>query len=237
MNQGTYPLAAAMINQINRLDLISNNLANSNTHGFKEEGLSEGSFNNYLNKAEKNNTQISKVNTVLNTIPKIDNKFINNAQGPVTPTSNPLDFAIVKKDVFFKIRGENGETLLTRDGAFHKLDGLLVNGSGMEVLNADGDPIATEDGFGVFVAVAKTDYTNLERIGNNTYRILDNEKVENIEGNEDYVLQSSIEGSNVNSVHTMVTLIEAHRRFAQSQKAIESIGEMSKSLVEKLGRG
>ena len=34
MNQGTYPLAATMINQINRLDMISNNLANSNTNGF-----------------------------------------------------------------------------------------------------------------------------------------------------------------------------------------------------------
>ena len=237
MNQGTYPLAAAMINQINRLDLISNNLANSNTHGFKQEGLSEGSFNNYLAKAEKNNFQPSHINTVLNTIPKIDSKYINNSQGPVTPTSNNLDFALIQKDVFFKIRGEDGEVLLTRDGAFHKLDGLLVNGSGMEVLNADGDPIATEEGFGVFVAVAKTDYTNLDRIGNNTYRILDIEKVENIDENEEYVLQSSIEGSNVNSVHTMVSLIEAHRRFAQSQKAIESIGEMSKTLIDKLGRG
>ena len=32
MNQGTYPLAASMINQINRLDQISNNLANVNTN-------------------------------------------------------------------------------------------------------------------------------------------------------------------------------------------------------------
>ena len=35
MNQGTYPLAASMINQFNRLDQISNNLANINTNGFK----------------------------------------------------------------------------------------------------------------------------------------------------------------------------------------------------------
>jgi len=238
MNQGTYPLAAAMINQINRLDLISNNLANSSTHGFKQEGLSEGSFNNYLKKAEKNNIQPTQLNTVLNTIPKIDTKYINNSQGAVTPTSNNLDFAIVTKDVFFKIRSPEGETLLTRDGAFHKLDGFLVNGSGMLVLNADGEPIATEDDFGPLIAVSKTDYTNLERIGNNNYRILDQEKVEHIEGlNDDYVLQSAIEHSNVNSVHTMVSLIDAHRRFAQSQKAIEAIGEMSKSLVEKLGRG
>ena len=36
MNQGVYPLVASMINQINRLDQISNNLANINTNGFNK---------------------------------------------------------------------------------------------------------------------------------------------------------------------------------------------------------
>ena len=44
MNQGVYPLAASMINQINRLDQISNNLANTNTYGFKQEGTTETTF-------------------------------------------------------------------------------------------------------------------------------------------------------------------------------------------------
>ena len=50
MNQGTYPLAASMINQFNRLDQISNNLANINTNGFKQEGTTETTFNYYLQK-------------------------------------------------------------------------------------------------------------------------------------------------------------------------------------------
>lgn len=50
MNQGTYPLAASMINQFNRLDQISNNLANINTNGFKQEGTTETTFNYYLSK-------------------------------------------------------------------------------------------------------------------------------------------------------------------------------------------
>ena len=45
MNQGVYPLAASMINQINRLDQISNNLANINTNCFKQEGTTETTFN------------------------------------------------------------------------------------------------------------------------------------------------------------------------------------------------
>ena len=46
-----YPLAAAMINQFNRVDMISNNLANANTHGYKQTSMTEGTFNNYLTKS------------------------------------------------------------------------------------------------------------------------------------------------------------------------------------------
>ncbi len=53
MTQGLHPLAANMINQLNRVDVISNNLANANTVGFKQDSLVEGSFNNYLEKAER----------------------------------------------------------------------------------------------------------------------------------------------------------------------------------------
>jgi flagellar basal-body rod protein FlgG len=236
MNQGTYPLAAAMINQINRVDMISNNLANANTTGFKQEGLSEGSFNNYLEKAQKENLEPTKTNTVLNTIPKIDTKYTNDTQGAIRATDNEFDFALTQKDTFFKVQNQQGEILLTRDGSFHSLDGQLVTGSGYFVLNENDDIIEIEEGFGLLVGVAKTNYENLDKIGNNTYRIKNDNEIENLLGNEDTVLQRSIERSNVNSVHTMVSLIDAHRRFAQSEKAIEAIGEMSAKLIEKLGR-
>ncbi len=237
MNQGTYSLAASMINQINRVDVISNNLANANTHGFKQEGLSEGSFNNYLKKAEEQNFQPTKINTVLNTIPKIDTKYVNNIQGAIVQTNNELDFSLQDKNAFFKVRNENGETLLSRDGAFHRSNnGVLVNGAGHEILDVNNEPIAVEVGFEAVVGVAKTEYTNLTKIGNNNYRILDNEKVENIDNNVDYLKQGTIEKSNVNSVHTMVSLIDAQRRFTQSQKAIEAINEISKNTIDKLSR-
>jgi len=236
MNQGTYPLAASMINQINRLDVISNNLANSRTNGFKEDGLSEGSFNNYLKKAQEQNFTPTNINTVLNTVPKIDTKFIVSEQGSIVGTGNNLDFALVEKDAFFKVQNDQGEILLTRDGSFHSLNGQLVNGSGYTVLSANDDPIGADEGFGTLVGVAKTDYSNLEKIGNNAYRIKDQNIVENLGDNENSVIQSSLEKSNVNAVQTMVSLIDAHRRFAQSQKAIETIGQASKTLVDKLGR-
>jgi flagellar basal-body rod protein FlgG len=93
MNQGVYPLAAAMVNQINRLDIVSNNLANSRTIGFKQEGLSEGTFNNYLLKAKEEGKKPEYINELTNKVPKIDNKYIDANGGAIVTTGNNLDFA------------------------------------------------------------------------------------------------------------------------------------------------
>lgn len=236
MNQGTYPLAASMINQINRVDLISNNLANANTVGFKQEALSEGSFNHYLDKAREENFKPSKISTVLNTIPKIDTKYVIDTQGSVVATGNKMDFALMDKNAFFKVQNEKGEVLLSKNGTFHILNNTVVNGIGQKILDANNEPIASEEGLNALLGLVKTDFTNLEKIGNNNYRVLDSEKLENIDVNDEYLIQGSVEKSNVNSIHTMVSLIEAQRKFAQTQKAIQSINEIEKSTIDKLGR-
>lgn len=237
MNQGTYPLAAAMINQLNRVDTISNNLANANTNGFKQEGLSEGSFNHYLSKAQENGTNPSKINEVTNNIPKLDAKYISSEQGPIVPTGNEMDFALNHPDTFFKVQGRDGEVLYTRDGSFKNLDGNLVTGNGMAVLSADNEPIAAEEGFAVFIGVSKIDFKNLEKVGDNNYRIKNPNQEEVIDGNESYILQGAIEKSNINSVTAMVSLIDAHRRFEQAQKAVMTIDEINSKVIERIGSG
>ena len=237
MNQGTYPLAAAMINQLNRVDTISNNLANSNTNGFKQEGLSEGSFNNYLKKAQEKGIEPTKVSTLMNTIPKIDGKYISSEQGPIVPTNNETDFALKDPDTFFLVQGKNGEVLYTRDGAFKSLDGQLVTNNGMQVLTADGDEIPLEDSFEQLVGVVKIDFNDLEKVGDNNYRLKDGGNAEVIEDNTEVTLQGALEKSNVNSVSAMVALIDAHRRFEQAQKAVMTIDEINGKVIEKIGTG
>lgn len=235
MNQGTYPLAASMINQINRLDQISNNLANVNTNGFKQEGTTETTFNYYLQKMQEENIAPTKINTVTNNIPKIDSKFINSEMGPIAMTGNALDFALNNPDTFFKVQNTNGDIVYTRDGSFKNLDGFLVDGNGNNVLNADNEPIVVEDNFVSQIGVTKTPYTNLEKIGDNTYRLKNPNELEIFENNDNLIVNGAIEKSNVNSVSSMVELIDAHRRFDQSQKAISSIDSLNASLIEKIG--
>lgn len=235
MNQGTYPLAASMINQINRLDQISNNLANINTNGFKQEGTTETTFNYYLQRMQAENTAPTKINTVTNTIPKMDAKFINSEMGPIAMTGNVLDFALSNPDTFFKIQNQNGDIVYSRDGAFKNLDNFLVDSNGNNVLNADNEPIVIEDGFALQIGVIKTPFTNLEKIGDNTYSLKDANAMEVFENNDSLVLQGAIEKSNVNSVTAMVELIDAHRRFDQSQKAVKSIDDLNAALIDKIG--
>ena len=235
MNQGTYPLAASMINQFNRLDQISNNLANINTNGFKQEGTTETTFNYYLQKMQEENIAPTKINTVTNNIPKIDSKFINSEMGPIAMTGNALDFALNNPDTFFKVQNTNGDIVYIRDGSFKNLDGFLVDGNGNNVLNADNEPIVVEDNFVSQIGVTKTPYTNLEKIGDNTYRLKNPNELEIFENNDNLIVNGAIEKSNVNSVSSMVELIDAHRRFDQSQKAVKSIDELNASLIEKIG--
>jgi flagellar basal-body rod protein FlgG len=236
LNQGVYPLAAMMINQLNRVDMLSNNLANSNTNGFKQEHLSEGSFNRYLAQAQEKRENISKLTKITNDIPKIDNKYINKALGSVVPTQNPLDFAIKDENVFFKVKNpKTGEIVLTKNGSFNILNNYLVTQNGYQVLQNNNEPIIAEEDFATQISVVKTDFQNLDKQGNNNYRIKSQQNLEPLVDNEDYILQGALEKSNVNSVITMVGLIDSHRRFEQAQKAITGIDEINQKVIDKIG--
>lgn len=234
MNQGIYSLSAAMINQLNRVDVISNNLANVNTNGFKEDNVVEGSFNHYLEKLAKKDIAPTKLDTINNTVPKIDGNFINGMIGSIVETNNSLDFALKTNDTFFKVADKDGKTFLTRDGSFKNIGGVLSTFDGKKVLNNNNQPINIADGFESQVAIVTTSYSNLNKVGNNNYKIADETKVKPILDNDQFMVLGAIEKSNINAVSTMVALIDSQRRLEQAQKAITGIGELSEKLLTKI---
>ena len=235
MNQGTYPLAASMINQINRLDQISNNLANTNTHGFKQDGLTETTFNQYLQRAQNEGFTPTKINTVTNNIPKIDAMYIDGEVGAIASTGNKLDFALEQADTFFKLQDQNGDIVYTRDGAFKNLDGFLVDSNGNNILNINDGPIEVDGNVREQIGVTQIAFSNLEKVGNNSFKLKDENEIAVFDNNDGLIVEGAIEKSNVNSVTAMVELIDAHRRFDQSQKAIKTIDELNATLIEKIG--
>ncbi|RXJ87913.1 flagellar hook-basal body protein [Arcobacter sp. CECT 8985] len=235
MNQGTYPLAAAMVNQLNRVDMISNNLANANTVGFKQEGMTEGSFNNYLSRAEKEGFTPTKINTITNTVPKLDGKYINQEVGPIVETGDKLDFSLKHPNSFFKVMNKNGQVEYTRDGSFKIMDNFLVDSSGNNVLDNNNQPILAEDDFINQISVSRIDFKDLEKVGYNNYKTKPNAQVEPLELNEGEIVQGTLEKSNINTVSTMVSLIDANRRFQQTQKGITTIDELNSKVIDKIG--
>jgi len=239
MTQALHPLTASMVNQLNRVDVISNNLANANTKGFKEDALVEGSFNNYLEKKIQKDQPTDKESVVMNTIPKIDGSFMDEQMGSIKSTGNTLDFALNQRDMFFKIKKPNGEQQLTRDGSFKVLDGQLVTQNGDLVLDKQNNPITVNNDkeLSTDIGVVKTPFTNLTKVGDNNYKVNNSDEMVEVVRGADYTLRGAIETSNVNTIKSMVQLIEAQREFERSQKAITSIDAINGKVIDSIGNG
>lgn len=234
MNPGIYSLSATMVNQLNRVDVLSNNLANVNTYGFKEDNLVEGSFNHYLEKAQEKKLETTKYSEITNTVPKIDGSFVTQQQGTVVETNNKLDFALNDTNTFFKIKDQQGNILLTRDGSFKNINGLLGTSEGNLILNNENDPITVEEGFEQQISLVKADYNDIYKVGNNNYKYDDKQKIKPVTNLENQIVQGAVEKSNINAVTTMVQLIEAQRRLEQAQKAMTGIDEVNQKLLTKI---
>ena len=239
MNQGTYPLAANMINQLNRVEVAANNIANTKTNGYKEEAVAEGSFNYYLDKAKQEGKPSTLINELTNKIPKIDQKYVINEQGPIVPTGNQLDFALNQPENYFAVINQNNEIQYTRDGAFKVLDGFIVDGNGNSVVTAGGEALAFEEGFETQIGVFQINSDNLRKVGDNNYALKDGVQVDGqvipAENAPNLVIQGSVESSNVNAVKSMVALIEAQRGLERAQKGINSIDELNQRVIQKIG--
>ena len=75
----------------------------------------------------------------------------------------------------------------------------------------------------------------MEKVGNNSFKLKDENEIALFDNNDGLIIEGAIEKSNVNSVTAMVELIDAHRRFDQSQKAIKTIDEINGTVIEKIG--
>ena len=144
MQTGYYSSAAGMVTQFNRLNTISNNLANVNTVGFKEDNLIVGDFMRLYKEARdnlshENNTKEGAqfLNRTMAKVPQIVESYTDHSVGQMQKTNNSLDFALSREGLYFAVKTPQG-VRLTRDGSFTKNEeGTLVNKQGYEVLPAD----------------------------------------------------------------------------------------------------
>lgn len=235
------------------VDIISNNIANVNTTGFKKSILE---FEDLVYQKIKSTHTSGESGGTVPTPVEVGNgvKFTASTklhlQGPLTETGNALDLSIYG-DGFFKIQMTDGTTAYTRDGTF-KLDseGNLVNDKGYFVLpqitvpedvdtlvfRQDGRVEIQLLGEHEFTEVAQLEITRfinksgLSSIGSNL--MIETEAsgppidVVPGEGGVGTIEQGYIEQSNVDIITEMVAMISAQRAYEVNSKTIQTVDRM-----------
>jgi flagellar basal-body rod protein FlgF/flagellar basal-body rod protein FlgG len=122
------------------LDTAANNLANTNTNGFRAE---QDFFRNTLTGPDALDSQLD---TAVNNYGVLGGNRVDLGQGQLSDTGNPLDVAM-EGPGFFQIQRPDKTVVYTRDGSFlRSTKGVLVNGKGEPVLNTQGKPITIPTG-------------------------------------------------------------------------------------------
>lgn len=141
MQSGYYSSIGGMVTQFHRLDMISNNLANVTTTGFKRDDVVIGDFMRLYEQHKEqlpleNQTKEAArfLNRSMDRVPSIVEEYTDRSIGSLTPTENRFDFAMQNENAYFMIETPEG-IRYTRDGSFTlNGDGRLVTKEGFAVL-------------------------------------------------------------------------------------------------------
>ena len=247
--------------QQTRMAVISNNLANVNTTGFKK---SRANFEDLIYQNVRQVGSQSTQNTILPTGLQLGTGVRTVAteklhtQGNIQQTENSLDVAISGRG-FFQILMSNGDINYTRNGSF-KLDsdGQIVTAGGQLLqpsitvpndatsltIGRDGTVSVVQPGTAAAVQIGQiqtADFINpagLEPIGENLFResVSSGAPIIGVPGEDEFgaIFQGSLETSNVNVVEELVNMIETQRAYEMNSKAISTTDQMLSFATQQL---
>lgn len=236
MDKALYLGMASQKNSMKELEIITNNLANTNTPGFRAD------------------YEIIKQNAINNTdfetrvYPSVGRSYSDFKQGPVLRTERDLDVAISGPG-FFSIQTNQGKEGYTRNGNFEiSNDGFLTTSKGEIVLGTDGainlanaDQVHISDNGTVsmrprdqlemvFVGKLKLvnpDTTKIEKGNDGKFYTIDDARVDADDTIK--VASRSLEGSNVSPVDTLIHLIDLSRKFEIQSNIIKNLDDIATS--------
>jgi flagellar basal-body rod protein FlgF len=232
------------------LEVISNNVANLNTTGFKGDGTL---FEQFLMPVARDN-QFRGAESRLNFV-NDRATWLNLSQGAIQQTGNPLDVA-VEGSGFLTVQTPRGERY-TRNGALQiNATGELVTSEGYRVLgesgpitfqNSDRDITINLDG-SIRVREGSSTKTDSSR---GKLRLVDFDKPQKLQKDgsstfsaaagvqpqpalNSHIVQGAVEKSNVQGVIEMTRLIEVTRSYTEIAALLQQQGDQRRSAIEKL---
>lgn len=256
MLKGLYTAYTGLVNEQNRMDVITNNLANAATTGYKKEGATSQAFNEVLAYKIKDNVEAPNVTRRLGGISmgvKVGETYTDYSQGAMRNTGNTYDVALSGKGFFtveFTDKKGTTSTKYTRDGSFTlNKDGYLVTKDGDYVLGKNGrirlDPLQESviDTMGniwqgdrmvaAFRITDFEDYNYLEHYGENYYQPVDGATQVNPDAS---LISGYLEASNVQVVSEMVEMISISRAYESNQKLVQTYDASLDIAVNQVGK-
>lgn len=247
--------ATGMYAQQLNIQVISNNIANINTTGFKK---SKAEFQDLMYQE----IPVSKANQNNIAAPQSSNEILQVGsgvqaastqkifkQGDLQPTNNSLDLAILGEG-FFQVRKADGSFAYTRDGSFKVSgDGRIMTSSGCVIepeitlnedildikVTRDGTVEVTSEGGNSYVLddiqiVRFMNPGGLEALGDNLYAETEGSgpPMFGTAGADGFgeIHQGYLEASNVDIVEEMIAMITAQRAYEINSKTVKTVEEM-----------
>lgn len=247
MIRGLYTAASGMVAEAMRTDVISNNLANANTAGYKKDVAVTKDFASILISRVNDGANVPVIGSLgLGTV--VDEVATIHSTGPVRMTGNAFDLAIEGKG-FFAVQTPQG-VRYTRNGTFaQNTRGELITNEGYPVLGENGnirigqgakmvvgtDGSITVDGQPVqkMQMVEFADEKQLIKEGGSLYNTSADQTPTPATG---IVRQGCLELSNVNVVGEMVNLISNYRAYEINSKVVQSHDQMIGKAVNDVGK-
>lgn len=243
MVRGLYTGWTGMENEQKRLDIISNNLANSATVGYKKEGVTNQSFDDVLTlkiRDESENFTDKRIGKMSLGV-KLGEVYTDYTQGSLRETGGTFDLAI-EGSGFFKMevldKDGNTKERYTRAGQFlMDKEGYIVDVNGNHLMSEGGNLQVPTDASRIIIdlqgnvfadgvqvdKLAVTDfedYDYLKKFGETMYEAVDGSREKDTAAG---IRQGYTEQSNVNVVSEMVNMIAITRAYEANQKVIQSI--------------
>ena len=249
MIRGTYAATAGMITMLTRAQQISNNIANVNTVGYREDQLRVTAFPQLLMNRLFSERGHPNIGGLVNGT-ATESTWIRFAQAPLRATDNPLDMAIQGTGMF-AVQTTQG-VRYTRDGGFRR-DGQnqLVTTRGDLVLDANLQPVTLPVGLTAIRAngeilvddqlvgqVGLFDFAEpqqLVKVGNTQFED-QRGLAQPVASTGTTVRQGYLEQSNVDPARAMSDLMVAQRQYEASARMVQLQDEMTQRAANDIGR-
>lgn len=242
-----YTAAAGMLPNQTKLEVTANNMANANTAGFKREGVfirnlldARANLYNVPGDAESDDLPVGS--------------YVDFSEGAYMQTGNPLDIAIESKGMFL-LQDDQGDVFysragqfrLTKDGSIVAKDGKFLIGEGgpirMETefwadalirkdskavdlkISENGDVFANDHLIGSIKLIDIANPESLEKASGKYFLGTEKTIAGEIPQDEVRLRQGWIEGSNVDIISEMISMIELQRQFEAGSRVIRTNDE------------